>query len=185
VSQLYLAVTGDIVMTLGRLFEVRSDPRTACFWALLSGVESHHVKDADVRPDLEKRRVAFVAEIDSFRKQIKAVDSRLAVLRNAEWAHNDLTKVGKSDIKWTEVKEMIAFAERILKMYAHAFHETDQKFVIANAGWEVADFLKWTRLDDYSAHREKARAARKAAFNEWLRQKNEGDPTVADRPPTE
>ena len=63
--------------------------------------------------------------------------------------------------------------------------ETDQKIVIANAGWEVADFLKWTRLDDYSAHREKARAARKAAFNEWLRQKNEGDPTVADRPPTE
>lgn len=185
VPNLYYGITGHIIMTVGRLFEVTDDRRTACVWTFLAVVEPHHAQDVDVRPHLLPRRTAFFAEIDGWRAQIKGIYKQLSLRRNADLAHNDLTKVGKSDIKWVELKEMIALGEHILRRYYGAFYASDQKFIVINAEWEIPDFLKWTRLDDYSAHRAKEAAVKKAAFDEWLRRRSEGDPTVPDRPPTE
>lgn len=182
-NDLYVAVTGDIVMTLGRLFEVTTDPRTASLTTFVSRVEAHHAADADVKPHLKARRGEFLAQIEAWRSEIKAVEKRLSLVRNANWAHNDLTKVGRSDIKWSEIKDMISLAERIVSGYFHAFHETDQKLVLANVEWELDNFLKWCRLDDYAAHRAKEREIRRTAFEEWARRKREGDPTAPDRPP--
>jgi hypothetical protein len=170
-------------MTLGRLFERTDDPRRACLLTFLSGVEPHHAGDADVKPHLKERRAAFIDNIDGWRVQIEAAHKRLALRRNADLAHNDLTKVGRSDIKWTEIKEMISLAESILKTYLHAFHETDQKFVVANVEGELNNFLKWTRLDDYAAHRARESDRRRAAFEDWVRRRSEGDPTAPERPP--
>lgn len=181
-EDLFLAVTDDIIMTLGRLFETSDDPRTACLTTFLLGVELHHAGDAGVRPHLKERRAGFLGKIETWRREIKAVEKRLALHRNASLAHNDLTKVGRSDIRWTEIKDMISLAEGVLKEYFHAFHETDQRFVLANVEWELDNFLKWCRLDDYVAHRTKEREARRAAFQDWARRRSEGDPTVPNRP---
>ena len=181
-NDLFLAVTGDIVMTLGRLFETTDDPRTACLTTFLLGVERHHTDD-EVRPHLKERRAGFFVKIDAWRAEIKRVDSRLAWRRNADLAHNDLTKVGRSDITWLEIKEMIALAESMLKAYYHAFHESDHKFVLANVEGELNTFLKWSRLDDYASHHAKERDDRRRRFEEWARRRREGDPTAPERPP--
>lgn len=182
-DDLFLAVTGDIVMTLGRLFEASEDPRTACLTTFLLGVEPHHAGNADVKSQLKERRAAFIKKIEPWRREIKAVEKRLTLHRNANLAHNDLTKVGRSDIKWSEIKDMISLAESILKAYFHAFHETDQKFVLANVEWELDAFLKWCRLDDYAAHRAKERETRREALQDWIKRRNEEDPTAPERPP--
>lgn len=182
-NDLYVAVTGDIVMTLGRLFETSEDPRTACLTTFLLGVEPHHAGDAEVKSLLKERRAEFIERIEAWRDQIKAAEKQLALHRNANLAHNDLTKVGRSDITWTEIKDILSLAEGILKAYFHAFHETDQRCVVANVEWELDSFLRWCRLDDYAAHRAREREARRAAFEEWARRRREGDPTAAERPP--
>jgi len=182
-NDLYLAVTGDMVMTLGRLFEVTSDPRTASLTTFLSGVEAHEAADADVRAHLKERRAEFLARISAWRTEIRTIDKRLALVRNANWAHNDLTKVGRSDIKWTELKDMIAVSEHIVRTYFHAFHDTTQMLVLTNVEWEPDNFLKWCRLDDYADHRTKQREIRHAAIEDWARRRRAGDPTAPDRPP--
>jgi hypothetical protein len=180
---LFLAVTGNIVMTLGRLFEVTENPRTACLMTFLSRIERHHARDAGVKPHLKERRADFLAKVPQWRIEIKKANLRLAVRRNADLAHNDLTKVGRSDIKWTEIKDMISLAERILKTYFHAFHEANQKFVVVNSEWEVPNFLKWARLDDYAAHWKADRDTRRAIRKDWIRRRQAGDPTAPERPP--
>jgi hypothetical protein len=174
--ELYLAVTGSMVMTLGRLFESGTDSRTASLTTFLLGVETHHGRDADVAPHLRERRAAFLGKIEEWRGQIKAVEKQLVLVRNASWAHNDLTKVGRSDIPWAEIKEMISLAESMVRSYAYAFYETDQRFVVVNADSEIDAFLNWCRLDDYTAHRARWRERRRAAIKEGGRRRREGDP---------
>jgi hypothetical protein len=182
-DELFLAVTHDIIMTLGRLFESTEDERTACLTTFLLGVEAQHATETDLSAREIAERGAFIKNLDVWRPELRAVNKRLAFVRNADLAHNDLTKVGRSDITWVELKAMIALAEAILKQYFHAFRQEDQRFVVMNTEWEIRDFLRWTRLDDYASHRARERDAKRAAFKDWLRRRNERDPTVPDQPP--
>jgi hypothetical protein len=180
---LFLAVTGGIVMTLGRLFEFTDDRRTASLVTFLRRVESHHAADADVRSYLKERRAIFISSIDSWLSEIQAANKRIIVARNADLAHNDFTKVGKSDITWTEIREYIDLAEGVLKDYLHAFEGVDQRVVVVNVESELEGFLEWCRLDDYNRHRDNERNARRTRLEEWAERKRAGDPSVPCRPP--
>lgn len=165
VPRLYLAVTGEIIMTLCRLFETKRDPRKASLAMFLEGVGQLPIEDGD---RLCERKRVYLGRKSDFLAEIRLVEGRLAGYRNAYLAHNDLTKVGRVDIvKWEEVRSFIENAQAILKGYFSAFQESDQRFEVVNLGWEPEQFLRWCRLDKYSehwaAHLAKRREERKAA----------------------
>jgi len=164
VPRLYLAVTGEIIMTLCRLFETKRDPRKASLVMFLNGVRQLSIDDDD---RLGERKRAYLRRTSALLAEIESVEKKLVGHRNAYLAHNDLTKVGRVDIiKWNEVHSFIEKAQAILKGYFSAFQESDQKFEVVNLGWEPQQFLQWCRLDKYAehwaAHLAKRREERKA-----------------------
>lgn len=185
-EELMLAVTSSIVMTLGRLFEWTDDPRRACLNTFLLGVEFQHSADTAGLPEHAKeRRAAYFARIPEWQQVIKKTHAQLALRRNFDLAHNDLTKVGKTDLTWLQLNDMISVATEILGRYFGTFEATDHRFVVTNADHEPEAFLKWCRLDDYNAHKKKAWEQRKARIEEWGRRRAAGDPTAGDIPPLE
>ncbi len=169
VEQLYLAVTGNIVMALSRLFEAREDDRKASLITFLN-----HVGQLP-RPEGEPTRTTtrqneYWENIKAFMKDIETVEKCLVWYRNAYLAHNDLTKAGRVDIKWEDVATFIEVAQNIVKKYYLAFEETDQRFEIANLGWEPRLFLEWCRLDNYAKHRQDEMEARKREFRRRMDQ---------------
>lgn len=149
VPRLYLAVTGEIIMTLSRLFETKKDHRKASLIMFLGGVRQLPIDDGD---RLCGRKRAYVDRIPAFLVEIGSVEEKLIWYRNAYLAHNDLTKVDRVDIKWAEVPSFIEKAQAILKGYFSAFEEADQRFEVVNLGWEPKQFLEWCRLDEYAVH---------------------------------
>lgn len=149
VPRLYLAVTGEIIMTLSRLFETKRDHRKASLVMFLDGVERLPVDDAD---RLRERKRRYRDQIPAFQAEIESVEEKLVWYRNAYLAHNDLTKVDRVDIKWVELHSFIEKSQAILKGYFSAFEEADQRFEVVNLGWEPKQFLEWCRLDKYAEH---------------------------------
>ncbi len=177
-EQLFLAVTGNLIMTLGRLFETRQDYRVASLTTFLDHVQKLGIENPS---HLKKRESAYLEAIPRFRKSIRWIEARLRWYRDAYVAHNDLTKVGKVNIKWVQIKGFISVAQRILKGYYHAHHETDQRFGVVNLEHEPEQFLVWCRLDDYEKHWKVHIQARRAD----LQRRAQGLMSLAGEPPTD
>jgi len=160
VVQFYSAVTGNVILTLCRLFDDSNEMAQATLKTFL-----RHLKGRPPGKGDEERVKQFRRDIDGWLKRIGEIKKRLDGYRNTVLVHNDLTKVGgDKPIEFKEVEEFIALAQEILGRYYSAHERVSQRFLVVNVEWEPKQFLEWCRLDDYAEHHRKATAAKMDEF---------------------
>ena len=82
--------------------------------------EANHsevVKSKKIRDVLKDRfngnRATFLRNADSYPKQIREIREKLNPLRNIQRAHNFPERAERTERSWLEVREWLAFAERV------------------------------------------------------------------------
>src|SRR5262249_41191372 len=83
VDSLVTALTGQVLMTVCRLFDPDDDPRHASLTNLLNQVRPHHANDIAVPAYCLRRRQEFERRIPDFLADIKARWKTLVVHRSA------------------------------------------------------------------------------------------------------
>ena len=150
VHSLYDALSGQVLMTVCRLFDPDEDPRHASPSTFLRRIVEHHSQDRD--PSHLAWRREFEAKIGGRLSEIKGRWSPLAQYRSAYLAHRDVSKRALPQITFQEIRECFEWGQRVLREYFVAYEDSTHYFDIAGVKNDPPRFLAWCRLDDYRRH---------------------------------
>ena len=152
VDSLVTALTGQVLMTVCRLFDPDDNPRHASLISFLNRVKPHHVKDENVPTHTLPWRREYEQRIPDFVAEIKTRWKTLVVHRSAYLAHRDLSKRNLPPVTYGYFRECFEQAQRVIGEYLTAYEDATQKFEIARLKHDPQRFLEWCRLDDYERH---------------------------------
>ena len=144
------ALSGQVLMTVCRLFDPVKDPRHASLSTLLRRVVQHHL--ADQNPSHLEWRQEFEASIPQLLAEIQARWPPLAQHRSAYLAHRDVSKRVLPELTYQKIRECFEWAQRVLRDYFVAYEDSTHYFDIAGVKHDPPRFLEWCRLDDYKRH---------------------------------
>jgi hypothetical protein len=152
IDNLVIALTGQVLMTVYRLFDPDEDPRHASLTTFLKGIEPYHAKDKNVAARLVVWRDEFSQRIPAYLTDIKTRWKVLVQHRSAHLAHRDLSKRNLPPVTYSYFRECFEQAQRVIGGYLTAYEDTTQFFDIAGVKDDPERFMRWCRLDNYERH---------------------------------